>query len=310
MNDNEIPILLIIFNRPDKIKRLVESLTKIKPKHVYVTGDGPRAYKPNEEIKCQEARAIATNLPWQCEIHTNFSDSNLGCKRGVSSGVTWFFNNVEKGIILEDDCLPNPAFFSFCNDMFKKYQNEDRVMHINGTSFLSKTGLSTNLPYYFSSITHSWGWATWKRSWLNFDFEMQNIEDLEKRFSKTSPFKEHKHTQYWIKLFKHTKEKARDSWAVPWAYSVMYANGVCITPTVNLIENIGFDDAATHTTKASNYNLPISDLFIPTSNEKKNITPSKDFDSAVTEKIFMVSIKRRIILLLEKWYNSLNTSKL
>jgi hypothetical protein len=304
MKDNEVPVLLIIFNRPDKVRSLIESLEKIKPKYIYVTGDGPRTGKTGEGNKCDEARKIATNIPWGAEVYTNFSDTNLGCKKGVSTGVTWFFENVEEGIVLEDDCLPHPSFFTLCNQMLTAYKNDESIMHINGTSFLPTLKETVDTPYYFSSIAHSWGWASWRRAWQHFDGEMNNINNLEKSFSKNSLFTKVKYSRYWIKLFKYTKNNKRDSWAVPWSYSVMYANGICITPGVNLVENIGFDEEATHTSGTLNFDLSTSPLpaQLPI---QKEITLKKEFDSAVTEKIFMKTIQKRIMLLLERWYNRL-----
>jgi GR25 family glycosyltransferase involved in LPS biosynthesis len=104
MDSKHTPVLVLIFNRPEKVRALIAALLKVKPTHIYVSADGPRAHIETDKTRCQEARDLFKNLPWDCEVLTKFSDVNLGCKKGPVEGITWFFQNVESGIILEDDC--------------------------------------------------------------------------------------------------------------------------------------------------------------------------------------------------------------
>ena len=125
----------MIFNRPDTTYEVFESIRKIKPKKLFVSADGPRAGKPGEDEKCRLTRDVINKIDWDCELHTNFSESNLGCKRGVTKGINWFFDNVDEGIILEDDCLADPSFFTLCSELLEKYRGDESVMHIGGVNF-------------------------------------------------------------------------------------------------------------------------------------------------------------------------------
>lgn len=240
MNANRnIPLLLIIFNRPDKVRTLVAALEKARPSRVFIAADGARANVPGEKERCAEARAIATSLSWPCEIETRFSDKNLGCKIGVSTAIDWFFSRVDEGIVLEDDCIPDPSFFSFCGELLERYRTDDRVMHIGGTTFLDAAETSEpGASYHFSRIAHIWGWATWKRAWEAYDIDMKGLDGMKKDFP---------YARYWIGLFKHVRDKKIDTWDAQWAYSIRAKGGLAITPQTNLIENIGFDADATHT---------------------------------------------------------------
>lgn len=233
------PILLIIFNRPDKVQALVNALSKLKPRRIYVSADGPRENVPEDKERCEAARKIIREISWPSEVITNFSEKNLGCKEAVSKGITWFFEHVDEGIILEDDCIPSPSFFPFCDQLLERYRSNKEVMHINGTTFLTpQEATNQSDSYHFSRIPHVWGWATWKRAWSMYDIDMKGIDSVQNSFP---------HAKYWKNLWKHVRNKKIDTWDAQWVYSIMSNGGLTITPTDNLIENIGFDGDATHT---------------------------------------------------------------
>jgi hypothetical protein len=297
----ETPILILIFNRPDKVRLLIERLRTFKPKHIYISADGPRAHKPEEVALCAEARKEATAIDWPCEIHTHFSDINNGCKNGVAAGITWFFKQVDAGIILEDDCLPTESFLHFTTTMLHTYKDDAQVMHINGTSFLPATGYTVNEPYFFSRIAHSWGWATWRRAWKKFDSDMNDIDSLESLLKNNHVFLKSEHSSFWVKHFKHIKSKKVDSWANPWVYSILKNNGICITPQVNLIDNIGFDCEATHTKDKPDFLASTETLTLVPEKASEPVV-NRDIDAKVMERVFKKSLKHRVSSLLKEWY--------
>jgi len=146
------PVLFLIFNRPDTTKQVFEAIREYQPKQLFIAADGPREEKHNEKELCEETRKIAQKVDWDCEVKTLFRNENLGCRDAVSSAIDWFFENVEDGIILEDDCLPNQSFFKFCEEMLELYKNDTRIMHISGNNLLNNVKSKTD--YYFSKIEH------------------------------------------------------------------------------------------------------------------------------------------------------------
>ncbi|MEW6491011.1 MAG: glycosyltransferase family 2 protein, partial [Cyanobacteriota bacterium] len=161
------PVVFIIFNRPDTTQKVFEAIRQAHPPLLFVIADGPRPNKPGEDQKCAATRAIIDQVDWDCEVLTNYSEINLGCERRVSSGLNWVFDTVEEAIILEDDCLPHPTFFSFCEELLDYYRNDQRVMVITGQN-VQFGRKRTDYTYYFSRYNHCWGWASWRRAWRSY----------------------------------------------------------------------------------------------------------------------------------------------
>ncbi len=261
---NNTPVLLIVFNRPDKVKRLITALAEIKPREVYIAADGPRSHKAADAELCEETRKLVSTLPWECNIHTNFQEKNLGCKIGVSTAISWFFTKVEEGMILEDDCIPTPSFFTYCTENLKRYRGNEKVMHISGSTFIKHNQKThPNDSYYFSQISLIWGWATWRRAWEKYDIEMSDISGLSKTLKEKNTFGAQRYRHHWITLFKHLKDARIDTWDGQWLYTILRNDGICLTPAHNLIQNIGFDKDATHTTEAVSFAQGVSELSFP-----------------------------------------------
>ena len=174
------PVAFIIFNRPDTTKRVFEAIRQAKPPKLFVIADGSRSDRLGEAEKCAATRAIIDGVDWECEILTNYSDVNLGCKIRVSSGLDWVFSEVEEAIILEDDCLPHPSFFAFCEELLEKYRNDSRIMQICGSNVL-KDQVNIDDSYYFSKYGPIWGWASWRRAWQEYDVDMKLWAEVKKR---------------------------------------------------------------------------------------------------------------------------------
>ena len=253
MKDNFIPpgplttpVLFLIFNRPDNTQKVFNTIRQAKPRQLFVAADGPRPDKEGEIEKCQKAREIAASVDWDCEVKSLLRDKNLGCKIAVSTAIDWFFENVEEGIILEDDCLPSQSFFWFCQELLEHYQDDTRIMHISGNNFQfgHKRGEGT---YYFSKYNHIWGWSTWKRAWKCFDVNMKSFEEFKREGQINNIFRIKQQQKYWVKVFQKTYDSEIDSWDYIWTYTCFTNNGLCVLPNVNLVSNIGFGPESTHT---------------------------------------------------------------
>ena len=253
----DTPILFVIFNRPETTQIVFDEIKKIKPRKLFITADGPRKHKLDESKKCMQARQIIDQIDWDCQIYKNYSDVNLGCKIAVSSGINWFFNNVEEGIILEDDCAPNESFFTFCEEMLDRYRNDNRIMHINGSNFQFGKNRGDG-DYYFSKISHVWGWATWRRAWKYYDMDLKSLDNFIVNNYIKGTFINKRIENDFINLLKKTKNNKIDTWDYQWTYSVWSQNGLSLSPNKNLVKNIGFGKTATHT-KSSNAKLENND---------------------------------------------------
>lgn len=244
-----IAILFLIFNRANTTGRVFDAIQQAQPKRLYVMADGPRPTRPEDVAKCAETRKVIDGIDWDCELHTLYHDSNLGCGRAVISGINWFFNHEASGIILEDDCLPHPDFFPYCEQLLERYVHDTRVMHINGNNFNFRGFVDTKNSYSFGSYPQAWGWATWRRAWALFDESVACWPELRKGgwlFKMGwSPIERMLQRAKYDDVY---RRQPRDIWDYQWQLSVFSQNGLAVVPKRNLISNIGFGVDATHTT--------------------------------------------------------------
>ena len=257
------PVAFLIFNRPDTTLRVFKEIAKVRPPKLLVIADGPCSSHLNEADKCAATRAIIDQVDWDCEVLTNYSEVNLGCKKRVSSGLDWVFNTVEKAIILEDDCLPHPTFFRYCEELLEYYRHDQRVMHISGDNF--QFGRKRNSDsYYFSRYSHVWGWASWRRAWKHYDVEIKLWESVKEGNWLIDIFGDQKVALSWEKTFQSVYDGKIDTWDYQWLFACWLQNGFAILPNSNLISNIGFGADATHTTGVSEFaNMPVESMEFP-----------------------------------------------
>ena len=241
-----IPILLLVFNRPKNIKKIIKVLEKIKPTKIYISSDGPRKNNLYDEILCRKTKDNLLKIRWKCSIKKKYLISNQGCRKAVSNGISWFFKNENHGIILEDDCIPNLDFFKFCSINLKKYENSKKIGTITGNNFQKKTNIKET--YYYSKYPHCWGWATWRRSWKIYNKKISFWPYYKNTNKWKNFFSSSIEQRYWTKIFNQIYKRKIDSWAYPWSLCLWKNNLLTITPSMNLVKNIGFGKGATHTT--------------------------------------------------------------
>ncbi|MEO8085525.1 MAG: nucleotide-diphospho-sugar transferase [Bacteroidota bacterium] len=243
----QTPILFLIFNRPDHTRIIFEAIKAIKPAQLFIAADGPRQSVFEDIENCKKAREVIHQIDWDCDLKILFRDENLKCRYAVSSAINWFFDQVEEGIILEDDTLPDISFFTFCEELLIRYRDNERIRHVNGTNWLLGKNFTGSDSYYFSNYCHPWGWATWKRAWKDFDVHLAGFDESKLR-NRLNQFTEKSEVvEFWINNLKATDSKEIDSWDYQWFYALWMNNGLAATSAVNLITNIGFGENATNT---------------------------------------------------------------
>lgn len=237
---NLAPVLLLIHRRRRETSMLIDALSKVRPPKVYVSGDGPSADGSDLEAVAT-TRELFAKLPWHCEIVTNFLQTNLGCKNAVNSGLDWFFSKEPEGIVLEEDTIPDPSFIYFASEMLHRYRYDTRIMKVSGHNPIACPSRSPS-EYFFSHVSYSWGWASWRRAWLLNDPEMSTWDQARKSGIVRYP----QIDAYSRRVFRKAS-RGFDTWDYQWDYSIAVQNGLHIVPTVNLVRNVGFSPSATHT---------------------------------------------------------------
>jgi hypothetical protein len=262
--ETSVPVLLLAFSRPDTTAVVLDSLRAVRPERLFFAVDGPRPDRQGERERVTQVRRLVQRIDWPCRVETLFRDRNLGCRAAVSEAITWFLDHVEAGIILEDDCTPHPSFFRFAAELLERFAHDDRVFMISGDNFQFGRRRG-QYSYYFSRYTHIWGWATWRRAWKHYDDAMSAWPARRDQAWLAGLLGDRAAAEYWTRVFDATREGRNDSWAYRWTYSAWIREALTILPAVNLVSNIGFGDAATHTRLGSNRlaRLPVQEMRFP-----------------------------------------------
>ncbi len=262
----ETPILFCTYRRPETTRMVFEAIRNVKPKRLFVSANAPNPHKLDEEKRCNEVRQIVSQVDWDCELHTLFRDEHLDLKSSIKGAIDWFFDHVEEGIILEDDCLPGDDFFYFCQELLAHYRDDNRVMNISGCNHGINDSSSS---YYFSQHIHIWGWATWKRAWELYDVEMKQWPLFKEKVDFTHLFGSDKEAARRFNNWEMSYNGKIDCWDYQWSFCVICNGGLSILPGVNLIKNLGINMDATHTTDTNTYhvNLEVEKFMFPIKHE-------------------------------------------
>ncbi|MEB3220000.1 MAG: glycosyltransferase family 2 protein [Nostocales cyanobacterium 94392] len=262
----ETPITFIIFKRPHTTIKVFELIRQVKPKKLFVIADGPRNDREGEAEKCAATRAIIEKVDWDCEVIKNYSEVNLGCAKRVSSGLDWVFENVEETIILEDDCIPNITFFRFCEELLEKYRYDSRITSIAAQN--AQLGRKrTDYSYYFSSYSHCWGWASWRRAWQHYDLHIKLWQEIKQSNVLDNILPNSKAVSYWQNIFDSIYENPTGiTWDYQWTFACWMQGGLNIIPNVNLISNVGVGEDSTNFNSSQEFsfiNLPTEEMKFP-----------------------------------------------
>ncbi len=276
----DTPILFIIFNRPLQTATTFEAIRAMRPTRLFVAADGVREGHEGDAVNCLQCREIVQQIDWDCKVEYLFREKNLGCKHAVVGAITWFFEQVEMGIILEDDCLAEKGFFNFCEILLNHYATDENIMHIGGTNFQEHNNL-LHQSYYFSRVPHVWGWASWSRAWTKYnmsipDFSVGKLKKIFGDFHFPSVS-----FNYWKHVLTQVQQNKLDTWDYQWTYTIWKNKGMVITPEINMISNIGFGPTAAHTTETESpyANMPIFNMEHVTHPSAVTVDHQKDISS-------------------------------
>ena len=243
------PVAFLIFNRPDVTARVFETIRRAQPPQLLVVADGPRPERPGEAETCAATRAIINGVDWECDVQRCFSDVNLGCGPRVATGLDWVFAQADRAIILEDDCLPDPTFFPFCEELLARYADDERVMNVLGSNFRAIGASSGGDSYRFSQFHVPWGWATWRRAWRFYDMRMEDWPLADAAAWLRGLFPDRRDARFWARTFASVHGKNRPhTWDYQWTFACWRQSGLSVVPDAHLVSNIGFGPDATHTT--------------------------------------------------------------
>jgi hypothetical protein len=248
------PVAFLIYNRPEVTRAVFARIRQYAPPILFVVADGPRS--PQDARLCDQTREILDGVDWPCDVRTNLAETNMGLAARVSSGLDWVFGQCEAAIVLEDDCVPDPSFFGYCNELLERYRDDPRVGMICGFN-LDVRSTSTAASYRFGRSVLVWGWATWSRAWQDYDHAMTLWPELQASGWLHEVHADREYARLIGTLIDGAYRGYSDSWSYRWMLSLWLNEYLTILPNTNLVTNIGFGDAATHTKARRDYRAQI-----------------------------------------------------
>ena len=285
------PLLFMIFNRPEPTWRVFAEIRKARPEKLFIAADGPRLDRPENIEKCRQAREIIKKIDWPCEVKTLFREKNLGCKFGASTAITWFFENVEEGIILEDDCLPDQSFFRFCAEMLEHFRDNTKISMISGCNESQAT--PSPYSYIYSRYGHLWGWASWRHVWNQYDVTMKIWASRKNRRLIKKAINDKYMWNYRVWHYIETYEGRKDTWDYQWETYRLLHHQYAVIPTKNMIHNLGFGPEATHTIQTSSYLImPRQSVEFPLKHNPE-IVPNDAYDQTLRPRVPAYNIYMR-----------------
>lgn len=315
-------VLLIVFRRPDTTSRVLEEIRKARPQKLYVAQNCPSTQSETERVNWNKVRNLVENIDWDCEVTKLYRTEHLSAKDSISSAITWFFNNVGEGIIIEDDVLPSADFFRFCDYALNQYRHDTRIGMVTGNNLLG-AGVHSN-GYIYSQLTSAWGWATWRRAWDTYQPVLNDWpskwrkDSLRHRFNRTLEL-------YFTHTFDTYLSEKIDTWDIQWLYTCLFNNFLTVTPNANMISNIGIVGAHS-ISETPNHNVGYGTVSCRDFEGPMAVVPDPYFDkefarlklrpelrinmiSRLTKKLWIHSVAQSFYILFKKFASKKNDSR-
>jgi hypothetical protein len=219
-------------------RQVFDVVARARPRQLFVFADGARSRA--EERRCRKSRAIVQQVDWECDVHHDFSPTNLGSRARIISGLDWVASQVEEFIFLEDDCVPDPTFFTFCDAMIERYRSDRRVMMVAGANYVQQWKPESQ-SYHFSAFGGTYGWATWRRAWSTCDVTMAEwADDATKEAIRRRLDDDDLYTFQAERFDRLYADRGnRHVWDLYWLLARLAHGGLTVVPALNLVENIG-----------------------------------------------------------------------
>jgi hypothetical protein len=294
-SSSEVPVLLIAFNRPSDTEQCLNAIRAARPSRLFMAVDGPRPNRDREAEAVEAVVKLAERVDWPCDVQVKRNPKNLGCCSGVSSAVSWLFENTDAGIILEDDCVADPTFFPYCSELLERYAEDSRVGMIAGTS--NGLRLNSRASYGFSRYSYIWGWAAWRRSWSLFDPNIADWPMIDAEGLIETLLDNPSEVAFWkprfANVYAHT---GPDNWDYQWMIAHFLNRMACIVPKVNLINNIGSGPESTHMNPFDpDLHRATSPMTFPMVHPKYLVIDSEADRAAMRDRFSVKPLHRRVI---------------
>ncbi|MGH8018076.1 MAG: hypothetical protein ACREIA_07265, partial [Opitutaceae bacterium] len=241
---------------------------------------------PEDVALCAAARRVVERVDWDCEVIRDFSDKNLGCGLRPASGIDRVFEQVGEAVILEDDCVPDPSFFTYCDELLERYRDDERVMVVGGNNYLPHPDFEYSYTFHRFMNTH--GWATWRRAWRRYDFHLTSWPELRKAGRLESLLEDPRFSSFWRQIFDrlYVRSGTSDIWDFQLHYALMACGGFGVAPCVNLVSHVHSSEESTHMPPGHYLlSIPTAPMPFPLAHPPE-VTWDVDYDRKVFDAVF------------------------
>jgi hypothetical protein len=247
------PVLILGFNRPDRMRGVIDSLRPLSPPLVLVSLDGPRTGHPTDTARVHQCKAETARIDWTPDVRTRFRETNAGLEIAVPAAVSWALEEHDSVIVIEDDVIVGPNFLEFATTCLDAFHDRDDIWHVSGYNVVPVDHLTRpTAAARLSVFPESFAWATWRRAWQRYDPDLTwasqaPIGELREIVGSTAA------AMRWKEIFGDARQRRISTWAYRWIGSIWSERGLCVSPNRNLITYAGYDEG-THTRRRARWN--------------------------------------------------------
>ncbi|MES2691485.1 MAG: hypothetical protein V4658_13840 [Bacteroidota bacterium] len=231
------PVAVFTYKKADALKEVLKAVNAYKPARLYVVMDKSTE---NDREDVVAVRTLLNEFEFATIPEFIEPPQHQGILNIFDHALDHIFGKEERLIILEDDTVPSPLFFDYCNVMLEKYKDDAAIGCINGANLHAVNNVET---FFTSRVSLPfWGWATWAGRWRGKPKGWAFWDEY-----KTKDHAENKGDSginRLVALFDHVRQYPK-SWDTQWAMYLLYSNQRTILPGANLVTNKGYTDKAT-----------------------------------------------------------------
>lgn len=242
----DLPVLVIGYKRVNTLRVILEKCLKKTNSVIFVSMDGVNGEANQFENAARDlVRLLHRENPDRFRVRLH--DRNLGSAVNVISSLDWFYSEVNRGVILEDDCVPEDTFFEYAVSALSFIESESRIWFCSG--YRPEIEHLEEMGYSLCSLPMNWGWGTTSRKWG----EIRNLLEIETNESLLTSFFKGPSRVYWNIGHRRIQNGWVDAWDTSVAFLMNVANRSTLLPNLNLINNVGNDEHASNTKHASSF---------------------------------------------------------
>lgn len=234
---NKAPVLLMTYRKAEFLPALHDAILRYAPPRLYLAHNPAADFDSEAVVSAVRSAVAGWRFPFPVE-HV-FHGEHLGINDSFHRTLDHVFDREDALIILEDDTIPSPSFFDFCNVMLARYRDDETVGSIVGCN-LGAADLDGRYFHAPFSVFY-WGWATWASRW-----RQRHATRVPWGSGGAGVIPKLAGGHDFFAGFLGKLDADSVTWDVWWGWVQALNQQTCVVPGVNLVANKGFGPQGTH----------------------------------------------------------------